>query len=169
MTNQIQTDNRPKPGKYLTFMLGAEHYSLPILKVREIMRLCPITPVPRMPVYIQGVINLRGKIVPVLDLRARFRLPEYADRDRVCIIVVQLDNGDGSANLMGMIVDMVEEVSQYTEAEIEPTPDFGSLVDTRYITGMTKTKGTVKTLLDLDKLLTMDGDIDLQQVYREVA
>jgi len=169
MTNQIQTDNRPKPGKYLTFMLGAEHYSLPILKVREIMRLCPITPVPRMPVYIQGVINLRGKIVPVLDLRARFRLPEYADRDRVCIIVVQLDNGDGSANLMGMIVDMVEEVSQYAEAEIEPTPDFGSLVDTRYITGMTKTKGTVKTLLDLDKLLTMDGDIDLQQVYREVA
>jgi len=169
MTNQIQTDNRPKPGKYLTFMLGAEHYSLPILKVREIMRLCPITPVPRMPVYIQGVINLRGKIVPVLDLRARFRLPEYADRDRVCIIVVQLDNGDGSANLMGMIVDMVEEVSQYTEAEIEPTPDFGSLVDTRYITGMTKTKGTVKTLLDLDKLLTMDGDIDLQQVFREAA
>ncbi|GBL19591.1 chemotaxis protein CheW [Anaerolineae bacterium] len=169
MTNQIQTDNRPKPGKYLTFMLGAEHYSLPILKVREIMRLCPITPVPRMPVYIQGVINLRGKIVPVLDLRARFRLPEFADRDRVCIIVVQLDNGDGSANLMGMIVDMVEEVSQYTEAEIEPTPDFGSLVDTRYITGMTKTKGTVKTLLDLDKLLTMDGDIDLQQVFREAA
>lgn len=169
MTNQIQTDNRPKPGKYLTFMLGAEHYSLPILKVREIMRLCPITPVPRMPVYIQGVINLRGKIVPVLDLRARFRLPEFADRDRVCIIVVQLDNGDGSANLMGMIVDMVEEVSQYTEAEIEPTPDFGSLVDTRYIPGMTKTKGTVKTLLDLDKLLTMDGDIDLQQVFREAA
>lgn len=169
MTNQIQTDNRPKPGKYLTFMLGSEHYSLPILKVREIMRLCPITPVPRMPVYIQGVINLRGKIVPVLDLRARFRLPEFADRDRVCIIVVQLDNGDGSANLMGMIVDMVEEVSQYTEAEIEPTPDFGSLVDTRYITGMTKTKGTVKTLLDLDKLLTMDGDIDLQQVFREAA
>ena len=169
MTNQIQTDNRPKPGKYLTFMLGAEHYSLPILKVREIMRLCPITPVPRMPVYIQGVINLRGKIVPVLDLRARFRLPAFADQERVCIIVVQLESSDGGTNLMGMIVDMVEEVSQYAEAEIEPTPDFGSLVDTRYITGMTKTKGTVKTLLDLDKLLTMDGDIDLQNVYREVA
>ena len=75
MTNHNPPDNRPKPGKYLTFMLGSEHYSLPILKVREIMRLCPITPVPRMPVYIQGVINLRGKIVPVLDLRARFRLP----------------------------------------------------------------------------------------------
>ena len=169
MTNHNPPDNRPKPGKYLTFMLGSEHYSLPILKVREIMRLCPITPVPRMPVYIQGVINLRGKIVPVLDLRARFRLPEFTDRDRVCIIVVQLDSADGKANLMGMIVDMVEEVSQFTQAEIEPTPDFGGLIDTRYITGMTNTKGTVKTLLDLDKLLTMDGDIDLQQVFREAA
>lgn len=169
MTNHNPPDNRPKPGKYLTFMLGSEHYSLPILKVREIMRLCPITPVPRMPAYIQGVINLRGKIVPVLDLRARFRLPEFTDRDRVCIIVVQLDSADGKANLMGMIVDIVEEVSQFTQAEIEPTPDFGGLIDTRYITGMTNTKGTVKTLLDLDKLLTMDGDIDLQQVFREAA
>lgn len=158
------TENLPETGKYLTFLLAQERYSVPVLKVREIMRLCPVTPVPRMPAYIKGVINLRGKIVPVIDLRERFGLPQAVELDRICIIVVQFDTGEGSSQLMGMIVDVVEEVSQFNTEDLEVSPDFGGSIDTRFITGMTKSKGTVKTLLDIDRLLNHVGQIDLRAV-----
>jgi purine-binding chemotaxis protein CheW len=154
------TEHLPDAGKYLTFTLAHERYSVPVLKVKEIMRLCPVTPVPRMPVYIKGVINLRGKIVPVIDLRERFGLPQMADTERICIIVVQFDTADGIAQLMGMIVDVVEEVSQFNTDELEAPPDFGGAIDTRFIVGMAKSKGSVKTLLDIDRLLNHAGQIE---------
>jgi purine-binding chemotaxis protein CheW len=158
----LANEHLPDPGKYLTFVLDQERYSVPVLKVREIMRLCPITPVPRMPSYILGVINLRGKIVPVIDLRERFALPKAVDLERACVVVVNFATTEGNPQLMGMIVDIVEEVSVFTREDLELPPDFGGDIDTRFITGMAKSKGSVKTLLDLDRLLNFVGPLDLQ-------
>jgi purine-binding chemotaxis protein CheW len=165
----LATELLPEAGKYLTFVLDQERYSVPVLKVREIMRLCPITPVPRMPSYILGVINLRGKIVPVIDLRARFGLPKALDLERACVVVVQFTTSEGNPQLMGMVVDIVEEVSVFTSQDLELPPDFGGDIDTRFITGMAKSKGTVKTLLDLDRLLNFVGPLDLQALVSSSA
>ena len=158
------TENLPSAGKYLTFALAQERYSVPVLKVREIMRLCPVTPVPRMPAYIKGVINLRGKIVPVVDLRERFGLGACEDSERICIVVVQVDGAEGASRLTGMIVDVVEEVSHFQSDDLEPPPDFGDTIDARFIVGMAKSKGTVKTVLDIDRLLSHVGQIDLRAI-----
>jgi purine-binding chemotaxis protein CheW len=140
-------------GKHLTFVLGHEHYGLPVLKVREIIRLCEITPVPQMPDYIKGVLNLRGKIVPVADLRLKFRLASSKNTDLTCIIVVQISLPGKSSAIMGLIVDAVEEVVNIAAGDIEPTPDFGAALATDYILGIAKIKGAVKTLLDIDKVV----------------
>ena len=139
--------------KYLTFALGRESYAIPVLKVREIIKLAPITAVPQMPDYIKGMFNLRGKIIPVVDLRLKFGLPHDQDTDRTCIIVVQVLGAKGVQMQTGLIVDGVEEVANITSAEIEETPDFGTQIDTSYIIGMAKVKGLVKTLLDIDRVV----------------
>ncbi len=146
-----------KAGRYLTFRLGQESYGLPVLGVREIIRLCPITPVPKMPAYIKGVINLRGKVIPILDLRAKFQLANEGYGERACIIIVQVGAPPAVVTLMGAIVDAVEEVVQLSETELEPTPDFGGAPDTAYILGMATVHGGVKTLLDLDKVFLTEG------------
>ena len=163
------TQSLPRAGKYLTFAVAQERYSVPVLKVREIMRLCPVTPVPRMPAYIKGVINLRGKIVPVVDLRERFGLGAAEDTERICIVVVQVEEPDGASRLTGMIVDVVEEVSQFQSDDLEPPPDFGDAVDARFIVGMAKTRGQVKTLLDIDRLLGFVGQIDVRALHARTA
>ncbi|WP_396433589.1 chemotaxis protein CheW [Limnohabitans sp.] len=163
------TQSLPRAGKYLTFAVAQERYSVPVLKVREIMRLCPVTPVPRMPAYIKGVINLRGKIVPVVDLRERFGLGAAEDTERICIVVVQVEEPDGASRLTGMIVDVVEEVSQFQSDDLEPPPDFGDAVDARFIVGMAKTRGQVKTLLDIDRLLGFVGQIDVRALHTRSA
>ena len=152
---------RAKPGRYLTFRLGGESYGLPVLGVREIIRLCPITPVPRMPAYLKGVINLRGKVIPILDLRAKFQLSNGSYGERACIVVVQAGAPPAPVTLMGAIVDAVEEVVHLSEAELEPTPDFGGAPDTDYILGMATVHGGVKTLLDLDKVFLKEGVLTL--------
>ncbi len=144
---------RAQAGKHLTFMLGEEFYGIPVLTVREIIRMTDITAVPRMPEYIRGVINLRGKIIPIIDLRLRFGLPQSETTERTCIIVVQVQSTPGLFTQTGLIVDAVEEVANIAAADIEETPEFGSVVDTRYIVGMAKIKGEVKTLLDIDKVI----------------
>ncbi len=150
-----------QPGRYLTFKLGRESYGLPVLGVREIIRLCPITPVPRMPEYIKGVINLRGKVIPILDMRAKFQLSSESYGERACIIVVQVGTPPAAVIQMGAIVDAVEEVVQLGGAEIEPTPDFGGAPNTDYILGMATVHGGVKTLLDLDKVFLKEGLLTL--------
>jgi purine-binding chemotaxis protein CheW len=161
--NTMSSTTSAEPGKYLTFTLQTEHFSVPVLRVREIMRLCAITPVPRMPPYIKGVLNLRGKIIPVIDLRDRFSLQNWVltEDDRRCIIVVQFRSKDNQTQHMGMIVDAVEDVAHFSDADIETTPDFGSALDTRYIIGMATNHGSVRTLLDLDRLLNMEGVLQL--------
>lgn len=142
-------------GKYLTFALGHEAYAVDVRKVQEIIRLTSITGVPQMPDFIRGVINLRGKIIPVIDLRIRFGLSTAEITDHTCIVVVQIHTGAGRRET-GLIVDSVEEVLNLTAQEIEPTPDFGSQVDTRYLLGMAKVRDVVKMLLDIDRVLGAD-------------
>lgn len=156
MSTTATAHTAAQAGKYLTFLLGAEHYAVPVLKVREIIRLCDITPVPRMPEHIKGVINLRGKIIPVTDLRQRFSLAQADATDLTCIVVVHVAGAGNSQILIGMIVDAVDEVVNIAGNDIEPTPDFGSALDTEFIVGMAKMKGVVKTLLDIDAVLTSD-------------
>jgi len=140
-------------GKYLTFVLGNESYGISVLKVREIIRLTAITAVPQMPACIRGVINLRGKIIPVVDLRIRFGLPGAGTTERTCIVVVRVAQETGPQLQMGLVVDDVEEVINIGTGDIEETPDFGVQLDTRYLLGMAKVKGVVKSLLDIDRVL----------------
>ena len=139
--------------KYLTFALGRESYGIQVLKIREIIRFLDITAVPRMPQYVKGVINLRGKVIPVLDLRLRFGLAETETTERTCIIVVQVGAAAGARTLAGLIVDAVEEVLTIPTTDIEDAPDFGANLSLEYILGMAKVKGNVKTLLDIEQVL----------------
>lgn len=142
-----------RAGKYLTFQLGNEEFAIKVLKVREIMGVQEITAVPQTPAFVKGVINLRGKVIPVVDLRLKFDLPEAEYTQRTCIIVVQVP-GEAGPMLMGTVVDGVSEVLNLTAADIENTPDFGQGLTVPYILGMAKTKGGVKILLDIDQVLT---------------
>ncbi|HEX7632548.1 MAG TPA: chemotaxis protein CheW [Lacunisphaera sp.] len=139
-------------GKYLTVVLEDEAYGIAVLKVREIIRMQKITPVPQLPGFVKGVINLRGRVIPVVDLRVKFGL-EAVFGERTCIVVVQVKLPSEQIVQMGLIVDSVEEVATLTDEEIEPTPDFGAKVDTTYLLGMAKVKGQVKTLLDIDRVV----------------
>lgn len=143
-----------RPGKYLTFRLGGALYGLPVLTVREIIRLLPITPVATMPAHVRGVINLRGKVIPVVDLRTRFGLPTTPDDDRTCIIVTQVAAAGGRG--YGVIVEGVEEVVTISADDVEPTPDFGGAVDVRFITGIATAGTTLTTLIDLDAIAAAD-------------
>jgi purine-binding chemotaxis protein CheW len=143
-------------GKYLTFSLAKEAYGIPVLKVREIITMLHITMVPQMPPYVKGVINLRGKVIPVIDLRAKLGLPETEITDNTCIVVVQIAMAGGDVKHIGLIVDAVEEVANVAAEDIEPAPDFGGSIQVEYIYGMAKIKGVVKSLLDIDKVISAE-------------
>ena len=142
-----------KTGKYLTFSLKEEEYGIGILKVKEIIGMMPITSVPRTPEFVKGVINLRGKVIPVIDLRLKFSMESIDYTDRTCIIVVEIDSNDSTV-LIGIVVDAVSEVLNIKEEDIEETPTFGTKLNTEYILGMAKMEGGVKILLDIDKVLS---------------
>jgi purine-binding chemotaxis protein CheW len=143
-------------GRFLTFVLAAEEYGVQILKVREIIGLMKITPVPQTPAFVAGVINLRGKVIPVMDLRTRFEMPAVEHTDETCVIVIDTVWGGGTHVLMGIVVDTVREVVDIEPDQIDPTPEFGGGVRTDYILGMGKVAEKVKILLDIDKVLTSE-------------
>lgn len=155
-TETLNPSTASAAGKYLTFVLGRERYGVPALRVREIIRLCEITQVPQMPPHIKGVVNLRGKIIPVMDLRTRFQLEHIENTERTCIIVVEVALETGGKTLTGIIVDGVDEVANITAEEIEPTPNFACGIDTHSILCMAKRKEGVTSLLDIDRVV--DGD-----------
>lgn len=142
-----------REGKYLTFSMAGEEYGIGILKVKEIIGMMVVTMVPQTPSYVKGVINLRGKIIPVVSLRRKFGLEEIDYTDRTCIIVVEVRTGAGSV-LMGIVVDEVSEVLNIRNAEIEDTPAFGTSLKTDFILGMAKAGNRVKILLDIDKVIS---------------
>ena len=141
--------------KFLTFRLAKEEYGIEILKVREIIGLMKITSVPRTPEYVRGVINLRGKVIPVMDLRVKFKMTSIDDTAESCIIVVDVRRKDHSIQ-MGILVDSVSEVLDITENEIEDAPEFGTQVDTDFINGMGKAKDKVIILLDINRVLSSE-------------
>ncbi len=139
-------------GKYLTVGLGDESYALSVLKVREIIQIQKIIPVPQMPPSIKGVINLRGRVIPILDLRTHFGL-SAATTAQTCIVVVQLAGPDGKPLPMGVIVDAVHDVALIAAADIEPAPEFGAAIQADYLLGLAKNKGQVRLLLNLDRII----------------
>ncbi len=149
-------------GKYLTFKLADESYGIGILKVKEIIGMMAITTVPRTPDFVKGVINLRGKVIPIVDLRLKFSMGTIPYDDRTCIIVVEIDSESGTI-LIGIVVDSVSEVMNISENEIEDTPAFGTNLNTDYILGIAKTEDGVKILLNIDKVLSSQ---DLETVSR---
>jgi len=153
MSEPAALQNDARAGKYLTFHLVQEEFGIRVLKVREIMGVQEITAVPQTPAHVKGVINLRGKVIPVIDLRLKFGLPAAEYGQRTCIIVAQVQ-GEAGPIQMGVIVDGVSEVLNLTGAEIEDTPDFGGDSTNQFLLGMAKVKGKVKILLDIDKVLS---------------
>ena len=144
-------------GKYLTFALGKEEYGIPIQRVKEIIGMMEITEVPRTPDFIKGVINLRGKIIPLMDLRLKFGLPEKTYSERTCIIVVEVASEEGrGVRMMGIAVDMVSEVVNIADGDVEQPPKYGNGVDIRFLRGMGKVKGKVVMLLDMDSVLSAE-------------
>jgi purine-binding chemotaxis protein CheW len=140
-----------KEGKYLTFTLGLEGYGVEILKVREIIGLLNITSVPQVPAYVKGVINLRGKVIPVIDLRLKFKMPSIETTVETCIIIINVND-----MLMGIMIDKVNDVLEIKQENIEAAPNFGLNVHTDYILGIAKTNDTVKILLNIEKVLSED-------------
>ncbi len=142
-----------RAGRYLTFSMAREEYGLEILKVQEIIGMMNVTRVPRTPDFIRGVINLRGKVIPVIDLRRKLQFEAKEDTDRTCIIVVQVQQGDTPIT-MGIIVDSVSEVLNVSASQIEPSPEFGFNISTEFILGMGKVDKRVIILLDADRILS---------------
>ena len=151
--NQAVNVISERDGKYLTFTLADEEYGIGILKIKEIIGLMQITTVPQTPEFIKGVINLRGKVIPVVDLRLRFGMDSMDYTERTCIIVVEITGTNGSVQI-GIVVDSVSEVLNIRGEDIEDTPAFGAKLNTDFISGMAKTEENVKILLDIDRVLS---------------
>jgi len=151
-----------KEGKFLTFTLANEEYGIGILKIKEIIGMMPITPVPHTPDYVKGVVNLRGKVIPVMDLRLRFGIEAIDYTERTCIIVVEIEGPSGTIQI-GIVVDAVSEVLNIKGEDIEDTPTFGTKLNLDYIYGMAKMDGGVKILLDIDRVLSAEEITALEQ------
>lgn len=152
-----------KGGKFLTFFLSEEEYGLEILRVSEIIGMMAITPIPRTESYVRGVINLRGKVIPVVDLRLKLGMESRQATVETCIIVVQVQGTP-----MGITVDKVSEVADIEGSQIEDPPNFGGAVDTDFILGLGKsTEGRVKLLLDIDQVLSSHGMVDFQSIVNQ--
>jgi purine-binding chemotaxis protein CheW len=143
-----------RAGKYLTFQLGKEEFGIQVRHVREIMGVQDITAVPGTPAHMKGVINLRGKIIPVVDLRLKFKFDAIPFTEKTCIVVVQVAQ-EGNQAMIGLIVDGVSEVLTLGANDIEDAPDFGEGNETPFVLGIAKFKGTVKILLKIEEVLTL--------------
>jgi len=160
MTMDTQVAAITGAGKYLSFVLGGEEYGIEIMKVQEINSLTEVTRVPRMPEYVRGVVNLRGKVIPVIDLRLKFGMDRMDDTEKTCNIVVQIER-DGEVLTMGVVVDDVSEVLNISGEQIDPPPAFGSGLESDFIIGMGKLEESVVILLNIDKVL---GSTELESL-----
>jgi len=161
--NDIQAarDVKAVAGRYLTFHLGTARYAVPVRDVREVVRLCPITSVPLMPPHVRGVINLRGSVMAVLDLRAKFQMPAITYTDRACIIVFERRDLATAPTVIGAIVDGVNDVVVLAEQSIDVAPDFAGTVDADYLLGVATTDNSVLAMLNIKNILATDGSLTL--------
>ena len=155
---------RQQGGKFLSFFLKDEEYGIEILKVKEIIGMLPVTRVPRTPSHVMGVINLRGKIIPVTDLRSKFGMEETPPSAENCTIVVKTAGME-----IGVIVDKVSEVLDIADTDIEPVPSFGTEVNTKYLLGIGNTNGKVRLLLDIDFVISEDDLFGIRTLTDESA
>ena len=155
-TAPTATELQALAGKYLTFLLGGASYGIGVRRVREIIKLQPITPVPQTPASVKGVINLRGKVIPVVDLAQKFGVASQPQTERTCIVVVEVMVKSGAIPI-GIIVDAVSDVTPIHREALEPPPDFGDHRGGSYIKALAKTEGGVRVLLDLDHVLADDA------------
>jgi purine-binding chemotaxis protein CheW len=159
-----------RAGKYLTFSLGKEEFGIHVMRVKEIMGVQDITAVPGTPAHLKGVLNLRGKIIPVVDLRLKFEFPNAPFTQKTCIIVVQIEavqvDQAQEQSLIGLIVDGVSEVLNLAASDIEDPPDFGEGVDTPFVLGIAKCKGSVKILLRIEDILTFQELRGLKEIIQ---
>jgi purine-binding chemotaxis protein CheW len=151
----MSTQNTEEKATYLTFMLDRETFAIPVANVREVLDLTEVTRVPRTPDFMRGVINLRGGVVPVVDMRKKFNLPDVEDAVDTCIIVVEV-NVDGDAMVIGALADSVQEVFELADDQIEPPPSIGTRLDTEFISGMGKQGELFTIILDIDKVFSVD-------------
>jgi len=158
-------ETRAKPGKYLTFALGPEEFGLEILKVREIIGYMDITAIPQTPEHVRGVVNLRGQVIPVVDLRTKFAMRTEEITSQTCIIVVETRQGNQKFNT-GIVVDRVRDVLDIVASQIEDAPSFGACVETDFILSMAKIADSVKILLDIDRVL---GSVELETLHATAA
>jgi len=158
----VEQKGEGRAGKYLTFILAEEQYGIDVLSIQEIIGMMPITSVPQTPEYVKGVVNLRGKVIPVIDLRLRFGMQERKADGQTCVIVV-----DVSGVQMGVVVDTVREVLDIGEDEIESAPRFGTKVDTRYIRGLGKLEEKIAILLDINRVLTQEDLVMVEAIQRD--
>jgi purine-binding chemotaxis protein CheW len=161
-TPTVSTRKDGLGGKFLTFFLAGEEYGLEILKVQEIIGMMSITAVPRTPSFIRGVINLRGKVIPIVDLRLKFGMEAAAQTEETCIIVVRAQGIE-----MGLVVDKVSEVSDIATDDIDDVPSFGADVNTDYLLGIAKADSRVKLLLDIDKVLSTQEVVTIHTAAAE--
>ncbi|HOG65741.1 MAG TPA: chemotaxis protein CheW [Spirochaetota bacterium] len=157
-----------RPGKYLTFKLGEELYAVDILKVQEIIGMQSVIRIPKTPQYVRGMINLRDRVIPIIDLRLKFDMEHKEDTRRTCIIVLQV-SVDTRQVIIGAVVDEVSEVIDLNQDELQPAPSFGSALDTHMIIGIGRTKEKVIMLLDADTLLSTEEIFSLKEVARQAA
>jgi purine-binding chemotaxis protein CheW len=150
-----------RPGRYLTFHLGASHYGVPIRAVREVVRMCPVTVVPLMPPHVRGVVNLRGNVLPVFDLRAKFGMAEVEYTDRACIVFFDMQGASRHLAAIGTIVDGVDDVVMLGESQLNPPPDFAGAVESAYLLGVGSTAERSFTLLQMQNILVTEGSVTL--------
>jgi purine-binding chemotaxis protein CheW len=158
--SQTGTQTAERGGKYLTFSLANQEYGVGILEIREIIGMMPITAIPQAPAFVRGVINLRGKVIPIVDFRRKFGMAAAEQTEKTCMIVVSV-RGSREELLIGLVVDSVSEVMNIKEADIEEPPTFGTEMNTDFILGMAKINNGVTILLDIDRVLNVD---ELQNV-----
>lgn len=166
-STSVVADGALSLGRYLTFNVGGEIYGISVLQVREIIRHAPVTALPQLGGCMKGVLNLRGKVIPVVDLRIKFELNHAEVTERTCIIVAEVASPAGCRGNMGFIVDSVESVTTFVASDIEPPPDFGGQVRTDCILGMAKQEKRVVALLNID--LIVAGDRITNQITRDVG
>jgi purine-binding chemotaxis protein CheW len=152
---------------FLTFVLDNEVYGIEILKVREIIGLMDSTTVPQTPDYMKGVINLRGKVIPIIDLRLKFSMPEEEHTKETCVIVVDISGQNNTLQQIGIIVDSVSEVLNINSGEIEDAPQFGQKIDSNFILGLGKTDERIIILLDIEEVLTIEDLKVVEQITKE--
>ncbi|MBA3030622.1 MAG: purine-binding chemotaxis protein CheW [Desulfobacteraceae bacterium] len=160
--DQVVKRTAGREGKYLTFSLAKEEYGIGILKIKEIIGMIPVTTIPGTPDFVKGVINLRGKVIPIIDLRLRFGIKATEYTERTCIIVVEMEGANGTI-VIGLVVDAVSEVLNIKSEDIEDAPQFGTRLNIDFILGMAKINGGVKILLDIDKVLTANDVMHLEK------